>query len=73
MWIITEEVNDYNQCGEYFVAAFDNKPTFQELKKLLPYENDVTIGKLTRGGGRQEVEDVWYYLTEVKNGELYKK
>jgi hypothetical protein len=71
MWIVTRAINDYNQDGDYFVCAFEDKPTFQDLKKSLPYENDVTIGKLTRGGGRQDIEDNWYYLTEMKNGEVY--
>ena len=34
MWIVTRAINDYNQDGDYFVAAFINKPTFQDLKKL---------------------------------------
>lgn len=71
MWIVTRAVNDYNQDGDYFVAGFNSKPTFKDLKKLLPNESDVTIGKLTRGGGRQDFEGNWYYLTEMKSGELY--
>ena len=71
MWIVTRAINDYNQDGDYFVCAFEDKPTFQDLKKALPHENDVTIGKLTRGGGRQDIEGNWYYLTEMKNGEVY--
>lgn len=71
MWIVTRAINQYDQDGDYFVCAFENKPTFKELKKILPNESDVTIGKLTRGGGRQEYEDEWYFLTEVKSGEIY--
>ena len=71
MWIVTRAINDYNQYGDYFVAAFNNEPTFQDLKKLLPDEDDVTIGKLIRGGGRQNFECNWYYLTEMKSGEKY--
>lgn len=72
MWVVTRAVNDYNQDGDYFVSAFTNEPTFEDLKKLLPGESDETIGKLTRGGGRQDFEGNWYYLTEMKSGELYK-
>lgn len=68
---VAKAVNDYNQDGDYFVCTFDDKPTFQDLKKALPHENDVTIGKLTMGGGRQDIEENWYYLTEMKNGEVY--
>ena len=72
MWIVTMAVNAYEQRGNYFIAAYENRPTFRDLKKLLPDEGDVTLGKLTRGGGRQNRETAWYYLTEVKSGELYK-
>ena len=47
-----------------------NKPTFEQLKTLIEV-NDVTIGKLTRGGGRQDAEDKWYNLHEVKDGEKF--
>ena len=63
VWVVTREINEYNQDGEYFVAVFKNKPTFQQLKKLLN-EDDVTIDKLTRGGGRQSTEYEWYNLLE---------
>lgn len=69
MWIVTAEIADYDQAGEYFVAAYNKKPDFQQLKKLLNCESDVTIGKLTRGGGRRSDEYEWYNLIEVKNGE----
>ena len=65
MWIVTQEINDYNQYGEYFITAFEGKPTFEQLKKVLNLD-DVTTGKLTRGGGRQNIENEWYYLKEFK-------
>jgi len=70
MWVITAEINDYNQEGEYFVGVYKNKPTFQQLKELLN-EDNVTVGKLTRGGGRQSTENVWYNLKEVEEGINY--
>ena len=70
MWVITKSVNDYNQHGDYFVAVFTEKPTFAELKVLLNLD-DVTAGKLTRGGGRQNSEGVWYNLEEVQIGVSY--
>ena len=69
LWIVTREINQYDQDGEYFVAAFDHKPDFKELQILLPDQSDVTIGKLTRGGGRQNSEDEWFLLFEVKSGQ----
>ena len=72
MWVVTRAINQYDQDGDYLVCVFENKPTFKDLKKALPNESDVTIGKLlTRGGGRQEYEGEWYFLTEVKSGEKY--
>jgi hypothetical protein len=71
MWIVTMAVNDHNQYGDYFVSAFTEKPTFKVLKKALPRVSDVTVGKLTRGGGRESFEGEWYFLTEVKDGEIY--
>lgn len=67
MWIVTMSVNDYNQHGDYFIAAYQDKPTFADLRKLLPHKSDTTIGKLTRGGGRQAGEDEWHELTEVED------
>jgi len=72
MWVITRAINQYNQDGDYLVCVFENKPTFQELKKALQL-NNVTIGKLTRGGGRQGIENEWYFLTELKSGEIYQE
>jgi hypothetical protein len=69
MYIVTREINDYNQDGEYFVAAYPSLPTFTELKELLPDSRDDVLGKLLRGGGRVEYEYTWYNLTEVKAGE----
>jgi hypothetical protein len=68
MWIVTTEFNDYDQHGEYFVAAYYKKPTFQQLKELIK-QDDVTVGKLTSGGGRQKWENQWWYLREVSEGE----
>lgn len=31
IWILTSEHNDYNQHGEYFLAAFAAKPTVANL------------------------------------------
>lgn len=71
MWVVTRAINQYDQDGDYLVCVFENKPTFEELKNVLKGESDVTIGKLTRGGGRQDTEGEWYFLEELKSGELY--
>ena len=68
MWIVTSEYNQYDQEGEYFVAAYLTKPTFAQLKELIGGDA-TTVGKLTRGGGRQKTEHQWYNLHEVREGE----
>jgi hypothetical protein len=70
LWVVTVKYNDYDQHGEYFVSVFTNKPTFQELKELTK-EDDITVDKLTKGGGRQDSEYIWYYLKEVETGSNY--
>ena len=52
------------------MGCFEEQPTFEQLKEMLPYQDDATIDKLTRGGGRQLVEYEWFNLREV---ELSKK
>jgi hypothetical protein len=75
MWVVTRAINTYDQDGVYFVAAYQNKPSFQELKKLLPNEQSDVIKYLLRsGGGRMDVEYEWYFLDEVNDGEcLYEE
>lgn len=71
IWVVVRSINEYNQDGEYFECAFTKKPSFQDLKTTLGLD-DITIGKLTRGGGRQNSEDTWYNLVEIRSGEQYK-
>ena len=65
MWILTREINEYYQEGEYFVYAFQNKPTFKELKDILSKEDDVAIEWIMKGGGRLEFEHEWYHLFDM--------
>ncbi len=70
MWIVTRSINEYNQDGEYFETSYIKKPT---LGQLILYFNDAKLAAhLLKGGGRQDSEDWWFYLTEVKEGEEYK-
>jgi hypothetical protein len=34
VWILTEEYNDYDQHGEYFLAVFKKEPTEEDLKQF---------------------------------------
>ena len=73
LWIVTRAINAYDQEGDYFVAAYIDKPDFHQLKKLLPKETDVTVGKLARGGGKHCGDNEWYYLTEIEQGRYYQE
>ena len=71
MWVVTRAINEYSQDGDYLVCVFESKPTFQELKNVLKSASDATIDNLIKGGGRQDIEYEWYFLSELKSGELY--
>lgn len=65
IWILTSEYNDYDQHGEYFINAYKEKPTLDVLSKELELDPEFHTGTLEHilnGGGRQQVEYVWYYL-----------
>lgn len=66
VWILTREVNDYNQDGEYFVKVFADKPSKGELKSSYPLTNEEVENLLLHGGGRLEIESEWYYLREYQ-------
>jgi hypothetical protein len=74
IWVLTEEYNDYDQHGEYFVHAWDHKPSRQELiecgvQRSRPKMNDY-VSYVLNGGGRLVdsiyYDDQWYLLKEIK-------
>ena len=64
MWILTEEYNDYDQHGEYFLHAWLFKPT---KSQLLEHVDGSLLDHILAGGGRLGTEHVWYYLRELHN------
>jgi hypothetical protein len=62
LWILTREVNDYNQHGSYFVAAFRNKPDPTDL--IIAGVGPREVLHVLEGGGRIGTEDEWFILTE---------
>lgn len=74
-WVLTREINQYDQDGEYFVAVFDKKPDLKKMAEVMRSENHGVGGDvmdavsflehLLSGGGRRGVEDEWYSLSEV--------
>jgi len=70
MWILTRELNEYDQYGEYFEAAWINKPTEKELYQTTGYPKEL-CEHILKGGGRRDDEYIWFHLSEVNEGELY--
>lgn len=75
IWILTEEHNNYDQYGKYFIYAFAEQPTHAqcldlmlELDYIQEYQckkhKDKMAAFLMKGGGRYKDEDVWYWLRE---------
>lgn len=67
VWVLTYEVNDYNQHGEYFESVFQDKPTLEQLISLgIP--EDYAQSCLDTGGERlrpTEGTDTWWHLRRV--------
>jgi hypothetical protein len=61
VWILTEEFNDYNQHGEYFLAAFKEKPG---VEKLMKFMSEREANHVQNGGGRIDTEFQWFNLRE---------
>lgn len=66
VWILTEEHNDYDQHGEYFLEIFEVKPTTQQLIEAGVEES--RTAHVLSGGGRIQTasyyDNQWYYLRE---------
>lgn len=62
VWILTEEYNEYDQHGEYYIAVFKNRPTVEQLMNLEMSEQ--TALHVQNGGGRIKYEHQWYNLRE---------
>lgn len=75
MWILTEEYNDYDQHGAYFVDAWVEKPTRGQILESLKARQEDGEAKLPgcesrladhilAGGGRVKTEYAWYIFFE---------
>jgi hypothetical protein len=74
MWVLTMQVNDCGQHGEYFFSAFDHKPSFDELKNILPNnttdEDIVSILNNPSPYGNDGYIPIYFNLREAKSGEV---
>ena len=74
-WVLTREHNEYDQMGEYFVAVFQGKPTFQQVEPPVaewarddsdsPKLGHIVGNLLRKGGGRIKDEYTWFFLKEI--------
>lgn len=71
VWVLTREICEYEQDGEYFEAVFENKPTLAELAPFLqglPADMGKAIAKVDyvlNGGGEEYGSHTWYRLKQV--------
>lgn len=68
VWVLTREINDYDQDGAYFVKVWKDKPTHQQLTELEVPTN--RLRHVLNGGGRLEWEYQWYWLKEYNLKEI---
>lgn len=64
VWVLTSSYNDYDRHGDYFEGVFSEKPSAADLVLNYKLPADVAEFVVSTGGGRQNVEYTWYYLTE---------
>jgi hypothetical protein len=62
IWILTKSYNDYNQHGDYFVAAFDKLPTERQLRD---YGVDKDIEELLNTKQTNQYAFCYFELKEV--------
>jgi hypothetical protein len=70
VWVLTRAINQYDQDGDYFVAAFGNYPTKEDLIKVTKCSEEY-IQHILEKGGRKHKENEWYYLTKIRYVQLY--
>lgn len=73
MWILTEQYNEYDQHGEYFIAAWNEKPTIEKLGEVHWFAgcSEEFLEYILNGGGRIYPEYQWYNLHEYKEGTAF--
>lgn len=69
VWVLTSQVNDYDQYGEYFEACFKEKPTPTQLATITG--ESVQYWKDNPEGGRIGVAHGWYNMHEIAYGHKF--
>jgi hypothetical protein len=73
MFILTREVNEYDQSGEYFVVAYKHRPTYEMLSTDTGIDSKAIKNLLLYGGGRIGSEYEWWNLHQLNCGETIPK
>ena len=74
VWVLTREINEYDQDGAYFETVFVKKPTVKTIAEYLigkSHTGDVMAAlalceHIIAGGGRVSTESEWFNLEEVE-------
>jgi hypothetical protein len=71
IWVLTREINEYNQDGEYFVCVFKEKPSIDKFREVINEAkhgyaiiSEQKILHYYENKGRLGMEDEWFYLEE---------
>ena len=70
MWILTKD-SLYYEHGDVFIAAFLEKPSFDQLKEVMDEADCVINDLLEKGSDYTPYRDNWYYLSEYEPGSKY--
>lgn len=78
MYILTREINEYDQDGDYFVDVFPYKPTVEEIAEAIKEKTVCMDARgilelcihIQHGGGRRDTENEWFLLKEKTIPEL---
>lgn len=73
VWILTYELNEYGQDGDYYLAVFKEKPDWRDLERALMHHpwftlpedeeyRQALLAHILEGGGRRGTEWVWFNL-----------
>jgi hypothetical protein len=76
VWILTREINEYDQDGAYFETFWFEKPTLEQISQYvystslesLSDKQILYVVHISKGGGRENAEDEWYNLTKEEEG-----
>lgn len=68
VWLLTRSHNAYDQYGDYPCCIWEKRPTIEDLKDYFKTTSEEFLAHVSKGGGRQAYEEVWYHLDFVKFG-----